>query len=146
MVIVVPIFTSSELTVELFLSVDEGLVTVTVQVAVLLFTVVAVIVAVPSATAVTLPLEETVATEVLFDFHVTVLSVAFEGATVAVSVDVPPTSRLSDVLLSVTPVGLTVEDVENGRIGVHIVRERSAGSYTGHVVIRRANNKNNFTI
>lgn len=40
----------------------------------------------------------------------------------------------------------TIEDVENGRIGVHIVRERSAGSYTGHVVIRRANNKNNFTI
>ena len=36
--------------------------------------------------ALTTPEEETVATDVLDDFHVTVLSVAFEGETVAVRV------------------------------------------------------------
>lgn len=46
--------------------------------------VVAVITAVPSATPLTTP-PLTVATAVLLDVQVTVLSVAFEGATVAVS-------------------------------------------------------------
>ena len=40
----------------------------------------------PTAFAVTTPEEETVATDVLFDDHVTVLFVAFEGETVAVKV------------------------------------------------------------
>ena len=44
-----------------------------------------VIVALPTATAVTLPLSSTVATLVGYDVHVTVLSVALSGFTVAVS-------------------------------------------------------------
>ena len=47
--------------------------------------VVAVMVADPGDLAVTSPLLLTVATEVLLDFHVTVLLVALEGSTVAVS-------------------------------------------------------------
>ncbi len=59
--------------------------------------VVTVIVAEPAAFAVTTPEEETVATEVLLDDHVTVLSVALDGLTVAVRVFVSPTSMLSEV-------------------------------------------------
>ena len=62
--------------------------TVTVQVAVL-FPAFAVIVAVPAATAVTLP-PLTVAIFVLLLLHVTVLSVALLGLTVAVSVVLSP--------------------------------------------------------
>ncbi len=53
--------------------------------------VVAVIVAVPAETAVTTPLLFTVATDVLLDFHVTVLLVALLGYTVATSCSVSPT-------------------------------------------------------
>ena len=61
--------------------------TVTAQVAVLLPSVVlTVIVAVPTAMAVTTPEVETVATDVLLEVHVTDLSVAFDGLTVAVRV------------------------------------------------------------
>ena len=62
--------------------------TVTVQEADLL-PAVAVMVAVPGATAVTLPLLSTVATDSLFEVHVTV-SVVSEGSTVATSVSVLP--------------------------------------------------------
>ena len=48
--------------------------------------VVTVIIADPAAFAVTSPVDETVATVVLFDDQETDLSVAFEGDTVAVSV------------------------------------------------------------
>ena len=65
--------------------------------------VVTVIVAVPAATAVTVPLE-TVATLSSLDDQVTVLFAAVDGATVAVSVSVSPTLRSSVFLLSVTPV------------------------------------------
>ena len=57
---------------------------------------VAVIVAKPVATAVTTPLLLTVATEVLLDDQVTVLSVALPGVTVAVSVVVWPTSSVAE--------------------------------------------------
>ena len=67
--------------------------TVTVQVAVLSPTL-AVMVAVPLPTAVTLPLASTVATEVLELDQVTLLSVAFSGSTVATSVEVPPTCNV----------------------------------------------------
>ena len=70
-----------------------GTVTVTVQVAVLSPTL-AVMVAVPLPTAVTLPLASTVATEVLELDQVTLLSVAFSGSTVATSVEVPPTCNV----------------------------------------------------
>ena len=61
--------------------------TVTVHVAVLdPSDVVTVIDAVPAAFAVTMPLEDTVAIDVLLDVQVTDLSVAFEGVTVAVRV------------------------------------------------------------
>jgi hypothetical protein len=70
-----------------------------VQVAVLLLLVLAVIVAVPALTAVTFPLE-TVATFLSLDVHVTVLSVASEGVTVAVRVSLEPSTRESDVLFS----------------------------------------------
>ena len=70
--------------------------------------VVTVIVAVPAAFAITAPLEDTVATVVLLDFHVTVLSVAFDGVIVAVKVCVSPTVIDSDVLSRLTPVTDTV--------------------------------------
>lgn len=70
--------------------------TVTVQVAFWPPDVVAVIVAVPGPTAVTLP-PETVAIEAFEVVHVTVLLVALDGVTVAVSVEEPPTLRASAV-------------------------------------------------
>ena len=72
--------------------------TVTVQDAVLFpSSVVTVMVAVPAFSAVTLPLL-TVATEVLSDFHVIFLLVAFAGDTVAVRVAESPTFRSKDDL------------------------------------------------
>lgn len=38
------------------------------------------------------------------------------------------------------------QDEENGRIGMRITRSRAKGRYTGQIVIRRASNKDNFTI
>ena len=71
----------------------------------------AVIVAVPAATAVTTP-SATVATVGSELSHVTVLSVAFSGVTVAVSVFVsPPTVSSREVLSSATPVTSTVSCV-----------------------------------
>ena len=81
--------------------------TVTVQVAFWPPEVVAVIVAVPAPTAVTLP-PETVATEALLVVHVTVLSVALDGETVAVRVEEPPTLRVMVDLFRVTSVVATV--------------------------------------
>ena len=82
--------------------------TVTEQVAVLPPSfVVTEIVAVPAFFAVTTPLEETVATVVLFEDHVTFLFDAFEGATVATSVSVSPSVKVNVVLSRVTPVTAT---------------------------------------
>jgi hypothetical protein len=79
--------------------------TVTAHVAVLLPSAVAtVIVAVPAATPVTSP-PLTVATLVLLVYHVTALFVALLGRTVAVSVSLPPTDSVVDVLFSDTDVG-----------------------------------------
>lgn len=39
-----------------------------------------------------------------------------------------------------------IEDEDNGRIGLHIERSSLEGSYTGDIVIRRASNKNNYSI
>ena len=75
--------------------------TVTVQVAVL-SPALAVIVAVPSATAVTLPFASTVATDVLLELQVTVLFVALSGFTVAASVTDSPSVSSSEDLSSVT--------------------------------------------
>ena len=84
-----------------------GAVTVTVQVAVLLPSlVVTVIVVVPAATAVTVP-SLTIATFASLADQLTVLSVALEGVTVAVSLAVPPASRAKMFLSSVTPVTAT---------------------------------------
>ena len=66
--------------------------------------VVTVIVALPATLAVITPVEETVATEVLFDVHVTDLSVALDGVIVAVSVSVSPTTIDKEVLSKLTPV------------------------------------------
>ncbi len=77
--------------------------TVTVAVAVLPLEVFAVMVAVPSETAVTVP-PETFATLSLLDVHVTVLSVAFAGVTVAVKVSVLPVVRVRLDGEIVTPV------------------------------------------
>jgi hypothetical protein len=95
---------------------DTGVVeTVTEQVAVLLPScVVTVMVAVPSATAVTVadrPLPDTDATELLLLDHVTFLFVALLGAMVAVRLSVAPTLRLEEFLLRVTPVTETGVDV-----------------------------------
>ncbi len=90
-------------------------VTVTEQVAVLLLsTVVTVIVAVPTATAVTTPFV-TVATEGSLLDQVTDLFVALDGETVSNNVSVPPIGRVVLDLLRVTPVtgmlfGVTVTE------------------------------------
>jgi len=85
------------------------LVTVTAQVAVFLpSVVVTVMVAAPTALAFTSPLLLTVALVVSLLAHVTVVSVALSGATVAVRVAVPPTLSERVVGLSVTPVTATV--------------------------------------
>ncbi len=70
--------------------------------------VVTVIVAVPTATPVTRPELLTVAKEVFDELQVTVLFVAFEGATVAVSCWVAPTLIEAVVGLTVTPVTATL--------------------------------------
>ncbi len=82
---------------------DDAAITVTVHVAVLLPAwVVTVIIAVPTALPVTVPLL-TVATLVLLLDQFTVLFVALLGVTVAVSVSVPPTEMLVDALFRLTP-------------------------------------------
>lgn len=64
------------------------------QVAVLPFTVVAVIVVDPAATAVTFPCTGvTVAIDILLELNLTDLSLASVGRTVAFNVAAPPTSR-----------------------------------------------------
>jgi len=79
--------------------------TVIADVAVLLPSlVVTVIVALPAATAVTKPVELTVATDVLLDDHVTAVLVALLGAIVAVSCCVAPVAIVAEVGLTVTPV------------------------------------------
>jgi len=70
-------------------------------------TLVAVITAVPAATAVTRPLAFTVATAVLELLHVTDLSPALAGLTVAIAVDVPPTDNEFGVNVTVIPEGNT---------------------------------------
>ena len=87
----------------IFTQPERNYLTVTVQVLVLPLEVFAVIVAVPSATAVTVP-PDTFATLSLLDVHVTVLSVALDGETVAVSVPVLPVVRVRLVGEIVTPV------------------------------------------
>ena len=76
--------------------VPGAVVTVTAQEALLVMSalLVAVMKAVPAATAVTTPFS-TVATFVSLLSHATVLSVALSGATVAVSVSVSPTVRVA---------------------------------------------------
>ena len=69
--------------------------------------VVAVMLAVPAATAVTNPLAFTVATAVLLLFQLMFLLLAFAGATVAVSCCVAFMKRLTDVGFTVTPVTAT---------------------------------------
>jgi hypothetical protein len=87
-------------------------VTVIVDVAVLAPScVVTVIVAVPAAIAETNPPVLTVATEVLFAAQLTVLLVAFAGATVAVSCCVVPTAIDADVGETETPVTATEDAV-----------------------------------
>ena len=68
---------------------------------------VAVMLAVPTETAVTVP-PSTVATEGALDAQLTSLSVALSGVTVAVSSNVPPTSSVAEFRLSSTPVTATV--------------------------------------
>ena len=72
---------------------------------------VAVMVAVPAALAVTLPIVSTIATAVLLDVHVTVLSVASAGDTVAESGVVSPTVivfSLGDTITEATGITLAV--------------------------------------
>ena len=81
-------------------------VTVTEHVAVLLLVVVTVIVAVPSANAVTFPLS-TVATDVLLLFHPCTESVVPSGANVATNATFSPDFKFNFVLSNVTPVAGT---------------------------------------
>ena len=66
--------------------------------------VVTVMVAEPTAFAVTVPSEETVATEVLLDDQETSLFVALEGLTVAINRDVSPTVKAKEDWDNETPV------------------------------------------
>ena len=79
-----------------------------------LLTDVAVIVAVPSATPVTLPNAETVATFVSLEDHVTLVSEAFSGVTEAVNVSLSLGSNAKVVLLIATAVTATVSLCELG--------------------------------
>ena len=72
------------------------------------------ITALPSAIAVTTPLLSTVAILSLFDDHVTVLSAAFSGWTVAMSCVVCPISNVAERRLSV------IEDTGTPLISVKI--------------------------
>ena len=90
------------------LAAGTGAVTTTSHVAVWLpSSVVTVMVAVPPDTAVTVPFS-TVATDVLFELHLTFWFVASEGRTVAVKVAVAPLTKGNSVCESVTPVADTV--------------------------------------
>jgi hypothetical protein len=83
--------------------------TVTVQFAVLLPSVVlTVIVALPADTPLTSPLDDTVAMAGALVLHDTLLFVALDGATVALSVSVLPTRSVVELLLRDTPVTATV--------------------------------------
>ena len=85
-------------------------ITVTLQVA-LLVPAVAVIFAVPAATAVTLPVLSTVATDVLSEDHTTV-SVEPDGVTVAIKVSSNPSAKARLFVLRVMPVaGLGAETI-----------------------------------
>ena len=68
---------------------------------------VALIVATPSATAVTMPSALTVATPSSEELHVTPFSVAFSGKTVATRESISPFSIVAFVSLSEIPVTLT---------------------------------------
>jgi hypothetical protein len=83
--------------------------TVTVQIAVLLPSeVVTVMVELPTEIAVTVPVDDTVATAGTLLLHVTFWLVALEGEMLANNVSVPPTVRLVDDLFKVTLVtGIT---------------------------------------
>ncbi len=77
--------------------------TVTVQLAVFLLLLVAVITAVPAFFAVTFPLLSTAATSALLLLHFTVLSpVAFDGVIVAVNVSLSPSVNVVALLLRLT--------------------------------------------
>ena len=80
-----------------------GSLTIILQIAVFPLLVLAVIVAAPAPTAVILPFM-TVTTDLSELVHVTDLSVALLGKTVAVSVSLSPISKVKDVLLSDTEV------------------------------------------
>ena len=85
-----------------------AMVLVNVQVAVLLpSAVVAVIIAVPAFTAVTFPVLSTVAIALLEVVQFTALFVAFDGATVADKLYVPPTNNAFIVEVKLTDVTLT---------------------------------------
>ncbi len=88
---------------------SDGWFTVTLQVAVRPFDVLAVMVATPFAIAVTFPLPVTAATLALFVDQDTLRSSAVAGATVAVRVSVPLTSRVSVSLFNVMLVGTFVD-------------------------------------
>ena len=90
--------------------------TVTVQSAFTPFEAVAVIVAVPSETAVTTPFSSTVATDVSDELQVTDLSVASLGLTVAVRVNVSPMLRDFLLLLSLTLVTATGSSLLMARV------------------------------
>ena len=64
----------------------------------------AVILVVPGKTAVTRPVESTVATNGLLDVHWTVLFAALEGVTVAVKLSVEPTFKVEFCWFNVIPV------------------------------------------
>ena len=72
-----------------------------------------VMVAVPAALAVTLPLLLTVATFVFEDFHVTALFVAFDGVTVAFRVRVSAGFKVALVLFNVSFVTILFATIVN---------------------------------
>ncbi|MNV92423.1 hypothetical protein D3C71_1870210 [compost metagenome] len=73
----------------------------------------------PADFAVTTPAASTLATSLLLLVQMTVRFVAFAGATVAVSVPLPPVVRLSSVGFTLTPVAGTISGA--GSVTVTIV-------------------------
>ena len=110
-VLICTVFPASKVTASLFKvresTFTPAAFTVTVASAVSPFLVVAVMIAVPSPFAVTLPLSLTTATEVLLDVHVGFLLVTLLGVMVAVNLTESPRSKLAVVLSSVIPVAST---------------------------------------
>ena len=113
---------------------------VTFAVAVLPFDVLTVIVASPKPTAFMLPFLSTVITLGLLLLHVTVLSLALSGLTVATSLSVVLTTIVLFVVFNSTPVGSTNVVLEEGLLSLLELLLDGSFSHTAYKVTLSLNN------